>query len=86
MGLSQKEQSVLDDLERSFYNEKVDVYQMDAQPVGISVKAIVILIICLFVGMLAAIAGIATKLILVGLLGFAIMLFGFWFAFYRKRL
>lgn len=84
MGLSKKEQSVLDDLERSFYNEKVDVYQMDAQPVGISVKAIVILIICLFVGILTAIAGIATKLILVGLLGFVIMLFGFWFAFYRK--
>jgi hypothetical protein len=83
MGLSEREQQLLDDMERRLYQSEADV--MQAPAVGstrrLNLRSLVLGILVVLVGIGVLIGGVASQLLWLGLIGFAAMLGGAVLAF-----
>ena len=76
MGLSEREQQLLDEMERSLYQSEADVMQASAARARLNMRSLVLGIVVVLAGIGALIAGVAMPLWWVGLLGFAVMIGG----------
>lgn len=82
MALSEQEQRLLDEMERHLYQNDADVMSTaPRQSSHVSTRAIVLAILAVAVGLGIVIAGLATQLPIVGVLGFVVMLVGVLYAF-----
>lgn len=77
MGLSEREQQLLDEMERSFYRSEADVVQTSAgAPRRFNMRSLVLGILLLIAGVGLLIAGVAIQQLWLGLIGFAAMVGG----------
>ncbi|MWB98366.1 DUF3040 domain-containing protein [Agromyces seonyuensis] len=77
MPLSEQEQRLLDEMERSLYRNDADFVQAVGGRRGRpAYRSIVLGVLLAVVGIGALIAGVATQLLVVGILGFVIMFAG----------
>ncbi|KAB1643973.1 DUF3040 domain-containing protein [Gulosibacter chungangensis] len=77
MALSEQEQRLLEEMERSLYQNDADV--MSTTPKGgqmASAKAITIIVLSVVVGLGIVVAGIASSYWWIGLIGFVVMIAG----------
>lgn len=77
MALSEQEQRLLEEMERSLYQNDADV--MSTTPKGgpvASAKAITIIVLSVVVGLGVVVAGIASSYWWIGLVGFVVMIAG----------
>ena len=83
MGLSEREQQLLDEMERRLYQSEADVMQTPAAGTGrrFNLRSLVLGILILLVGVGVLIAGVAAQQLWLGLIGFAAMLGGVVLAF-----
>jgi uncharacterized membrane protein YkgB len=86
MPLSEQEQRLLDEMERSLYhNEADDVTTVGARRGRASYTAIVLGVLAVIVGVILLIVGVSVQQPLVGVLGFIVMLGGVVFAIAPPR-
>ena len=87
MGLSEREQQLLDDMERRLYQSEADVMHAPAAGSGrrLNLRSLVLGIIVMLVGVGLLIAGVASQLLWLGLIGFAAMLGGAVLAFTKTE-
>lgn len=82
MALSEQEQRLLDEMERHLYQNDADVMSTTPrQSPGVSTRALMLAILAVAVGLGIVVAGLATQLPIVGVLGFVVMLIGVLSAF-----
>jgi hypothetical protein len=81
MGLSEREQQLLDEMERRLYQSEADVLQTSAAPTRLNLRSLVLGIVIVLAGLGAVIAGVAMQQFWLGLVGFAVMLGGALFGF-----
>ncbi|RRJ86264.1 DUF3040 domain-containing protein [Gulosibacter macacae] len=77
MGLSEQEQRLLDEMERSLYQHEADI--VSTTPSGntvISARSITIAVLAVAVGLAIIVVGMATSIPLIGLAGFVAMIGG----------
>lgn len=86
MALSENEQRLLEEMERSFYQSESDVVQTSSGSRGaISYRALVIGIVVVLAGLGVLVAAVATQLPWLGVIGFAVMLGGVVLMFRRDK-
>jgi len=84
MGLSEREQQLLDDMERRLYQSEADVVQSrPGGPRRVNLRSLVLGILLGLVGVAVMIVGVAAQQLWLGLIGFAVMLGGAALAFMR---
>lgn len=76
MPLSEQEQRLLDEMERHLLRNDADVVSADREGRAINYRNVTLGAILVLVGIGALVAGVATQLIIVGILGFVAMLGG----------
>lgn len=77
MGLSEREQQLLDDMERRLYQSEADVMQTaSGEKRRLNLRSVVLGILLGIVGVAVLILGVATQQLWLGLIGFAAMLGG----------
>lgn len=76
MPLSEQEQRMLDEMERHLMQRDADVVSPVQGAKKLSYRNVVIGSVLILVGLIALVAGVAIKVILVGVLGFVLMLTG----------
>ena len=76
MPLSEQEQRLLDEMERHLLRNDADVVSADRDGRAINYRNVTLGAILVLVGIGALVAGVATQLIVVGILGFVAMLGG----------
>ncbi|WP_396641550.1 DUF3040 domain-containing protein [Microbacterium sp.] len=76
MPLSEQEQRLLDEMERHLLRNDADVVSSDREGRAINYRNVTLGAILVLVGIGALVAGVATQLIVVGILGFVAMLGG----------
>ncbi|CDK01004.1 MULTISPECIES: DUF3040 domain-containing protein [Microbacterium] len=76
MPLSEQEQRLLDEMERHLLRNDADVVSSDREGRAINYRNVTLGAIIVLVGIGALVAGVATQLIVVGILGFVAMLGG----------
>ncbi len=76
MPLSEQEQRLLDEMERHLLRNDADVVSADREGRAINYRNVTLGAILVLVGIGALVAGVATQLIVVGILGFVAMLGG----------
>ncbi|WP_449281505.1 DUF3040 domain-containing protein [Leucobacter sp.] len=84
MALSEREQRLLDEMERGFYQSEADV--MQTVPVSrrrVNYRSLVLGIIVVLVGVGVLVGGVAAQQLWLGLIGFAVMLGGVMLMFWR---
>lgn len=86
MGLSEREQQLLDEMERRLYQSEADVMQT-AQGVHaqFNLRSLVMGIVIGLVGIAVLVAGVAAQQLWLGVIGFAIMLGGSLLAFSKRE-
>lgn len=86
MGLSEREQQLLDDMERRLYQSEADVLQAPAAGSvrRVNLRSLVLGILVMLVGVGVLIGGVAAQQLWLGLIGFAAMLGGAVLAFARS--
>jgi hypothetical protein len=84
MGLSEREQQLLDDMERRLYQSEADV--MHAKPANgrLNMRSLVLGILVMLAGVGALIAGAGVQQFWIGIVGFAVMLGGALLAFSKR--
>lgn len=86
MGLSEREQQLLDEMERGLYQSEADVVQArTGSPRRLSLRSLVLGILLGLVGVGVLIGGVASQQLWLGLIGFALMLGGAVLAFSRTE-
>ena len=87
MGLSEREQQLLDDMERRLYQSEADVMHAPAAGSGrrLNLRSLVLGILVMLVGVGALIGGVAAQQFWLGLIGFAAMLGGAVLAFAKTE-
>lgn len=86
MALSENEQRLLEEMERSFYQSESDVVQTSTGTRGaISYRFLVIGIVVVLAGLGVLVAAVATQLPWLGVIGFAVMLGGVVLMFRRDK-
>jgi predicted phage tail protein len=86
MALSDREQRLLDEMERNLYHSEADVLSTSNGNAGRpKYRAIVIGVVIAVVGLSVLMAGVMVKVLLVGVIGFAAMLGGVLFIFSPKQ-
>lgn len=85
MGLSEREQQLLDDMERRLYQSEADVMQTAPSRARLNLRSLVLGILVLLVGVGALIAGVGLQQLWLGLVGFAVMLGGTLLAFSKRE-
>ncbi|QZY51872.1 DUF3040 domain-containing protein [Leucobacter tenebrionis] len=84
MALSEHEQRLLDEMERSFYQSEADVMQtVPGARRRVSYRSLVLGIVVVLVGLGVLVAGVAAQQLWLGLIGFAAMLGGVMLMFAR---
>lgn len=84
MALSEREQRLLDEMERGFYQSEADVMQtVPASRRRVNYRSLVLGIIVVLVGVGVLIGGVAAQQLWLGLIGFAVMLGGVMLMFWR---
>ena len=85
MALSEREQQLLDDMERRLYQSEADVMQTAHASTRLNLRSLVLGILVVLAGIGALIAGAAFQMFWLGLVGFAIMLGGALLAFSKRE-
>ncbi len=85
MALSEREQQLLDDMERRLYQSEADVMQTAHASSRLNLRSLVLGILVVLAGIGALIAGAAFQMFWLGLVGFAIMLAGSLLAFSKRE-
>ncbi len=85
MALSEREQQLLDDMERRLYQSEADVMQTAHASTRLNLRSLVLGILVVLAGIGALIAGAAFQMFWLGLVGFAIMLAGSLLAFSKRE-
>ena len=80
MPLSEEEQRLLDEMERNLYKREADTVSVASGPRTVNYTRVALGLLLLLGGIAIAIAGVATKLIIVGVLGFAAAVAGLFVA------
>lgn len=81
MALSDREQHLLDEMEQHLYRSEADVVSAPKSPVAaMSARNIVIGVLCVVLGVVGLIWGVASKVMVIGLVGFIVMIVGALFA------
>ncbi|RGE22544.1 DUF3040 domain-containing protein [Leucobacter sp. wl10] len=84
MALSEREQRLLDEMERGFYQSEADVMQtVSASRRRVNYRSLVLGILVVIVGVGVLIGGVAAQQLWLGLIGFAVMLGGVMLMFSR---
>lgn len=84
MALSEREQRLLEEMERGFYQSEADVMQtVPASRRRVNYRSLVLGIIVVLVGVGVLIGGVAAQQLWLGLIGFAVMLGGVMLMFWR---
>jgi hypothetical protein len=84
MALSEREQRLLDEMERGFYQSEADVMQtVPASRRRVNYRSLVLGIIVVLVGVGVLVGGVAAQQLWLGLIGFAVMLGGVMLMFWR---
>lgn len=84
MALSEQEQRLLDEMERSLYQNDADVVSTTpSSGLVVSARSITIAVLSLAVGLAIVIAGVATGWPVIGLAGFVVLIGGLAWAFLR---
>jgi len=86
MGLSEREQQLLDEMERGLYQSEADLMQAGSgSSRRLSLRSLVLGILLGLVGVGLLIGGVASQQLWLGLIGFAVMLGGAVLAFTRTE-
>lgn len=87
MGLSEREQQLLDDMERRLYQSEADVMQTPASGSGrrFNLRSLVLGILIVLAGVGLLIGGVAAQQLWLGLIGFVAMLGGAVLAFTKTE-
>lgn len=86
MALSEREQRMLDEMERHLYQSEADVLRTESASVRRpNYRAIVIGVVIAVIGLAAILAGVILDQIIVGILGFVAMLAGVLFIFSPRQ-
>lgn len=86
MALSEREQRLLDEMERNLYHSEADVLSTSSgSPQRPQYRAIVIGVVAAVVGLIVLMAGVMLNALIVGVIGFAAMLGGVLFIFSPKQ-
>lgn len=85
MALSEREQQLLDDMERRLYQSEADVMQPRVASARFNLRSLVLGIVVVLAGVAALVAGAGLQMFWLGLLGFAIMLGGTLLAFSKRE-
>ncbi|MGO1538980.1 MAG: DUF3040 domain-containing protein [Leucobacter sp.] len=84
MALSEHEQRLLDEMERSFYQSEADVVSTSpGAPRRINYRSLLLGVVAAVIGVGLLVGGVAAQQLWLGLIGFAIMLGGVLLAFSR---
>ncbi|PPG40705.1 DUF3040 domain-containing protein [Pseudoclavibacter sp. RFBA6] len=82
MALSEQEQRLLDEMERSFYQNDADVVSTSPRSgAAVTTRAVVVAFLSVAVGIGVVVAGVATNIPVLGVIGFVLMLAGVVYAF-----
>lgn len=81
MALSEQEQRLLDEMERSLYAHEADVVSPTGAGLHASARSIAVAVLAVAVGVAIVVGGLAFNLWWVGLIGFAVIIAGIAFAF-----
>ncbi len=84
MGLSEREQQLLDEMERRLYQSEADVMQASPARGRLNLRSLVLGILVVLVGIAAMLAGVMLQQWWLGLIGFAVMLGGALLAFSKR--
>lgn len=84
MGLSEREQQLLDDMERRLYQSEADVMQATPSNARLNTRSLVLGILVALAGVAALVAGAGLQQFWIGIVGFAIMLAGVLVAFSKR--
>ncbi len=76
MPLSEQEQRLLDEMERHLMGNDADVVTADGSGRSLSYRNVVIGVLLVLVGLGGIIAGVASPLLFIGVIGFIVMLAG----------
>lgn len=85
MGLSEREQQLLDDMERLLYQSEADVVQAAPSHARFNLRSLVLGILVVLAGIAALVAGVGLQQFWIGLVGFAVMLGGALLAFSKRE-
>ena len=85
MGLSEREQQLLDDMERLLYQSEADVVQTAPSRARLNLRSLVLGIIVVLAGVAALVAGVGLQQFWIGIVGFAVMLGGTLLAFSKRE-
>lgn len=85
MALSEREQQLLDDMERRLYQSEADVMQTGTDRVSFNLRSLVLGILVVLAGIGALIAGAGLQMLWLGLVGFVVMLSGTLLAFSKRE-
>lgn len=85
MGLSEREQQLLDEMERRLYQSEADVLQAPASRTRLNLRSLVLGILVLVAGVALLLAGVGTQQLWLGLVGFVVMLGGTLLAFSKRE-
>lgn len=85
MALSEREQQLLDDMERRLYQSEADVMQTTSERTRLNLRSLVLGILVVLAGIGALIAGAGLQAPWLGLLGFVVMLGGTLLAFSKRE-
>ena len=85
MALSEREQQLLDDMERRLYQSEADVVQTAHASARLNLRSLVLGILVLLAGVGALIAGAGLQMFWLGLVGFVVMLGGTLLAFSKRE-
>lgn len=85
MALSEREQQLLDDMERRLYQSEADVMQAAPASSRFNLRSLVLGIVVVLAGIGALVAGAGLQVFWLGLLGFVVMLLGTLLAFSKRE-
>lgn len=86
MGLSEREQQLLEEMERRLYQSEADVMQTaQGSRTRLNARSLVLGILVGLVGLAALVGGVAAQQLWLGVVGFAVMMVGALFAFSKRE-
>ncbi|NLA66062.1 MAG: DUF3040 domain-containing protein [Leucobacter sp.] len=85
MGLSEREQQLLDDMERRFYQSEADVMQTSASHAKLNLRSLVLGTLVVVVGLGLLIASVSLQQWWLGLVAFVVMVGGTLMAFSKRE-
>ena len=85
MPLSEEEQRLLDEMERNLYKREADTVSVATGPRTVNYTRVAIGLLVVVLGIGIVLAGVATKVIVVGALGFAAAVVGLLIAFSASK-